>query len=211
MKRILYICLALVGVVVLFVVACNLAVVKTADSRMYTDVTAVPKNRVGLLLGTNPIGRTGNPNTFYVNRIQAALDLYRAGKVERFLISGDNSREEYDEPTWMKEDLMKAGVPDSVIYLDYAGFRTYDSMVRAKEVFGLNAFTIISQPFHNERAIYLATRKGMDVVGFNAQDTQFKRWKIRMTMREWLARTKAVLDVYTHKEPHFLGEPIEIK
>ena len=211
MKRILYICLALVAVVVLFVVACNLAVVKTADSRMYTDVTAVPKNRVGLLLGTNPIGRTGNPNTFYVNRIQAALDLYRAGKVERFLISGDNSREEYDEPTWMKEDLMKAGVPDSVIYLDYAGFRTYDSMVRAKEVFGLNAFTIISQPFHNERAIYLATRKGMDVVGFNAQDTQFKRWKIRMTMREWLARTKAVLDVYTHKEPHFLGEPIEIK
>ena len=211
MKRILYICLALVAVVVLFVVACNLAVVKTADSRMYTDVTAVPKNRVGLLLGTNPIGRTGNPNMFYVNRIQAALDLYRAGKVERFLISGDNSREEYDEPTWMKEDLMKAGVPDSVIYLDYAGFRTYDSMVRAKEVFGLNAFTIISQPFHNERAIYLATRKGMDVVGFNAQDTQFKRWKIRMTMREWLARTKAVLDVYTHKEPHFLGEPIEIK
>ena len=211
MKRILYICLALVAVVVLFVVACNLAVVKTADSRMYTDVTAVPKNRVGLLLGTNPIGRTGNPNTFYVNRIQAALDLYRAGKVERFLISGDNSREEYDEPTWMKEDLMKAGVPDSVIYLDYAGFRTYDSMVRAKEVFGLNAFTIISQPFHNERAIYLATRKGMDVVGFNAQDMQFRRWKIRMTMREWLARTKAVLDVYTHKEPHFLGEPIEIK
>ena len=197
--------------VVLFVVACNLAVVKTAESRMYTDVAAVPKNRVGLLLGTNPIGRTGNPNTFYVNRIQAALALYRAGKVERFLISGDNSREEYDEPTWMKEDLMKAGVPDSVIYLDYAGFRTYDSMVRAKEVFGLNAFTIISQPFHNERAIYLATRKGMDVVGFNAQDTQFKRWKIRMTMREWLARTKAVLDVYTHKEPHFLGEPIEIK
>jgi SanA protein len=211
MKRILYICLAVVAVVVLFVVACNLAVVKTADSRMYTDVSAVPKNRVGLLLGTNPIGRTGNPNTFYVNRIQAALDLYRAGKVERFLISGDNSREEYDEPTWMKEDLMKAGVPDSVIYLDYAGFRTYDSMVRAKEVFGLNAFTIISQPFHNERAIYLATRKGMDVVGFNAQDTQFRRWKIRMTMREWLARTKAVLDVYTHKEPHFLGEPIEIK
>ena len=197
--------------VVLFVVACNLAVVKTAESRMYTDVSAVPQNRVGLLLGTNPIGRTGNPNTFYVNRIQAALALYRAGKVERFLISGDNSREEYDEPTWMKEDLMKAGVPDSVIYLDYAGFRTYDSMVRAKEVFGLNAFTIISQPFHNERAIYLATRKGMDVVGFNAQDTQFRRWKIRMTMREWLARTKAVLDVYTHKEPHFLGEPIEIK
>ena len=211
MKRILYICLAAVAVVVLFVVACNLAVVKTAESRMYTDVSAVPQNRVGLLLGTNPIGRTGNPNTFYVNRIQAALALYRAGKVERFLISGDNSREEYDEPTWMKEDLMKAGVPDSVIYLDYAGFRTYDSMVRAKEVFGLNAFTIISQPFHNERAIYLATRKGMDVVGFNAQDTQFRRWKIRMTMREWLARTKAVLDVYTHKEPHFLGEPIEIK
>ncbi len=197
--------------VVLFVVACNLAVVKTAESRMYTDVAAVPQNRVGLLLGTNPIGRTGKPNTFYVNRIQAALALYRAGKVERFLISGDNSREEYDEPTWMKEDLIKAGVPDSVIYLDYAGFRTYDSMVRAKEVFGLNAFTIISQPFHNERAIYLATRKGMDVVGFNAQDTQFRRWKIRMTMREWLARTKAVLDVYTHKEPHFLGEPIEIK
>ena len=112
---------------------------------------------------------------------------------------------------YIQQDLLAAGIPDSVIYLDYAGFRTYDSMVRAKEVFGLTYFTIISQPFHNERALYIATRKGLDVVAFNAPDVQLHRWQIRMTVREWLARTKAVLDIYTGKQPHFLGEPITIE
>ena len=105
---------------------------------------------------------------------------------------------------------MKAGIPDSVIYLDYAGFRTFDSMVRAKLVFGLDKFTIISQPFHNERALYIAHHNDIDAIAFNAADVPVKFWQVRMMAREWLARTKAVIDVHTGKRPHFLGEPITI-
>lgn len=211
MKRLIYIFLALFVILTIGVIFCNRAVIKTAEDKMYDDVSAIPYNRVGVLLGTSPKGRTGNPNVFYIRRIEACVALYQAGKIDRILVSGDNSRTTYDEPTCIKEDLIAAGVPDSVIYLDYAGFRTYDSMVRAKEVFGLTSFTIISQPFHNERALYIATRKGLDVIAFNALDVQLRRWQIRMTVREWLARTKAVLDVYTHKQPHFLGELITIE
>ena len=211
MKRLLYIFLSLIAILTIGVIFCNRAVIKTAEDKMYDDVSAIPYNRVGLLLGTSPKGRSGNPNVFYIRRIEACVALYQAGKIDRILVSGDNSRTTYDEPTCIKEDLIAAGVPDSVIYLDYAGFRTYDSMVRAKEVFGLTSFTIISQPFHNERALYIATRKGLDVVAFNAPDVPLRRWQIRMTVREWLARTKAVMDVYTCKQPHFLGEPITIE
>ena len=211
MKRLIYIFLALFVILTIGVIFCNRAVIKTAEDKMYDDVAAIPYKRVGVLLGTSPKGRTGNPNVFYIRRIEACVALYKAGKIDRILVSGDNSRTTYDEPTCIKEDLVMAGIPDSVIFLDYAGFRTYDSMVRAKEVFGLTSFTIISQPFHNERALYIATRKGLDVVAFNARDVQLRRWQIRMSVREWLARTKAVLDVYTHKQPHFLGEPITIE
>ena len=211
MKHLIYIFLSLIAILAIGVIFCNRAVIKTAEDKMYDDVSAIPYNRVGVLLGTSPKGRTGNPNVFYIRRIEACVALYKAGKIDRILVSGDNSRTTYDEPTCIKEDLIAAGVPDSVIYLDYAGFRTYDSMVRAKEVFGVSSFTIISQPFHNERSLYIATRKGLDVIAFNAPDVQLRRWRIRMTVREWLARTKAVLDVYTHKQPHFLGEPITIE
>ena len=211
MKRLIYIFLSLIAILAIGVIFCNRAVIKTAEDKMYDDVLVIPYNRVGVLLGTSPKGRSGKPNVFYIRRVEACVALYKAGKIDRILVSGDNSRTTYDEPTCIKEDLIAAGVPDSVIYLDYAGFRTYDSMVRAKEVFGLSSFTIISQPFHNERALYIATRKGLDVLAFNALDVQLRRWQIRMTVREWLARTKAVMDVYTCKQPHFLGELITIE
>ena len=211
MKHLIYIFLSLIAILAIGVIFCNRAVIKTAEDKMYDDVLVIPYNRVGVLLGTSPKGRSGKPNVFYILRVEACVALYKAGKIDRILVSGDNSRTTYDEPTCIKEDLIVAGVPDSVIYLDYAGFRTYDSMVRAKDVFRLSSFTIISQPFHNERALYIATRKGLDVIAFNALDVQLRRWQIRMTVREWLARTKAVLDVYTCKQPHFLGEPMTIE
>lgn len=211
MKHLIYIFLSLIAILAIGVIFCNRAVIKTAEDKMYDDVSVIPYNRVGVLLGTSPKGRSGNPNVFYIRRVEACVALYQAGKIDRILVSGDNSRTTYDEPTCIKEDLIVAGVPDSVIYLDYAGFRTYDSMVRAKEVFGLSSFTIISQPFHNERALYIAIMKGLDVVAFNAPDVQVRHWQIRMTVREWLARTNAVLDIYTDKQPHFLGEAVEIE
>ena len=211
MKKTLYILSAIAAVIILVVIGCNRAVLKAGEGKIYDDVTAIPANRVGVLLGTSPVGRYGNANPFYTYRVNACVALYKAGKIERVLISGDNSREEYDEPTWTKNDLVQAGIPDSAIYLDYAGFRTLDSMVRAKEVFGLDRFTIISQRFHNERALYLTQCKGIDAVAFNAQEVILKRWQIRMTVREWLARTKAVIDITFGKQPHFLGERIEIQ
>ena len=131
MKRLIYIFLSLIAILAIGVIFCNRAVIKTAEDKMYDDVSAIPYNRVGVLLGTSPKGRSGKPNVFYIRRIEACVALYQAGKIERILVSGDNSRTTYDEPTCIKEDLIVAGVPDSVIYLDYAGFRTYDSMVRS--------------------------------------------------------------------------------
>ena len=211
MKKTLYILALIAILIILVVIGCNVVVLKAGEGRIYSDVESIPANRVGVLLGTSPIGRYGNANPFYTYRVNACVALYNAGKIERVLISGDNSRKEYDEPTWTKNDLIAAGIPDSAIYLDYAGFRTLDSMVRAKEVFGLDQFTIISQRFHNERALFLTQCKDIDAIAFNAQDVRLKRWQVRMTVREWLARTKAVLDICLSKQPHFLGEQIPIE
>ena len=150
-------------------------------------------------------------NYFYKHRIDAAVKLYQNGKIDRILISGDNSRKTYSEPDAMKADLMAAGIPDSAIYLDFAGFSTYDSMVRAKKVFGLSEFVVISQDFHNRRAVYIARQNGIDAIGFNVRNTIFRKWRIKMELREIMARVKAVGEVVMNKKPHFLGEPIEIK
>lgn len=214
MKHVTIFFVAIIVIVVLiitFVISCNVVVTNAAKGKMYCEVSNIPANRVGLVLGTNPIGRTGRPNSFYRYRIEACVALYQAGKIERILVSGDNSRKDYDEPTCIKNDLVAAGIPDNVIYLDYAGFRTLDSMVRAREIFGLNTFTVISQPFHNERALYLASCNGLDAIAFNARQAKSKRWQIRMTLREWFARTIAVIDIHTGRQPHFLGEKVVIE
>ena len=126
------------------------------------------------------------------------------------LVSGDNGTIYYNEPTTIQKDLVKAGIPKERIFLDYAGFRTLDSMVRAKEVFGLDSVTVISQEFHNERAIYLAERKNLIAIGFNAKDvSRSQGYKVRF--REYLARVKVFIDVVFNTQPKFYGEKIEIK
>jgi len=136
--------------------------------------------------------------------------LYKAGKISFIVVSGDNSRKTYDEPTQMKADLVLGGVPEEVIFLDYAGFRTWDSVVRIKEIFSQDDFTIISQRFHNERAIYLAQRHGINAVAFNAKDVN-KYYGLKTNIREKLARVKVFVDLLTNKKPRFLGEKIEIQ
>ena len=129
------------------------------------------------------------------------------GKV---LVSGDNSRNGYNEPEDMRQALVEAGIPDSCIVLDFAGFRTYDSMVRAKRVFGQDSLTVISQQWHNKRALYIANRVGVDAVAYNAADIDIRATKLRLAVREWLARTKMVFDLLFMHDPHFLGEQITI-
>ena len=211
MKRLIYILLALALAAIAAIIVCNVLVVRSAEGRMYDGVESIPYNKVGLVLGTSKYNRYGAINAFYVRRLNACVSLYRAGKIDHILISGDNSHKAYDEPTWMMQDLVAQGIPEETIHLDYAGFRTLDSMVRAKEVFGLNSFTVISQKFHNERALYITQRKGIDAIAFNAEDVPIRRWQIRMTVREWLARVNAVLDILITRQPHFLGEQIPIE
>ena len=171
----------------------------------YNDINSIPKNKVGLVLGASRLAASGNINQFYQHRVDATVALFKAGKIEYILVSGDNGSKEYDEPTDFKNDLIAKGIPADRIFLDYAGFRTLDSIVRAKEIFGQEAITIISQKFHNERAIYIAQHFNIDAVAYNAKDV-YKR-----PAREYLARAKASLDLLFNVEPKFLGDKIVIK
>ena len=210
-KRIVLLVLAVLAVAAIAVtIAANISVNRTAEGLCYNSTSKIPYHRVGLLLGTSRFGRRGNPNPYFDNRITACAELYHAGKISKVLVSGDNSRKGYNEPEDMKQALVEAGVADNDIVLDYAGFRTYDSMVRAKRVFGQDSLTVISQRFHNERALYIARRIGVVAVAYNADDINFRASKTRVTIREWLARTRMALDLLFMHDPHFLGEPIEI-
>ena len=180
---------------------------KTKHS-LYDNVNDIPKNKVGLLLGVNKYNYHGDVNLFYKYRLDAAVELYKAGKIEYILVSGDNSRKNYDEPTSFKNDLIAKGIPEDKIFLDFAGFRTLDSVVRAKDVYGQNSITIISQKFHNERAIYLANHFDIDAVGYNSKEVKNRK---RMVIREYLARSKATLDMIFNVQPKFLGEKITIQ
>ena len=199
--------LALFAVVA--IVVAEYAITNSAKEKTFDSVDVIPKNKVGLLLGTSKYVLNGRQNLFYVYRIQAAVALFNAQKIEYIIISGDNGRTEYDEPTDMKNDLMAKGVPEIAIYLDYAGFRTLDSVVRSKEIFGQDTITIISQQFHNQRAIYIATQKGMDAIGYNAKDVH-TLVSMRIAIREKLARVKTLLDVLLGVNPKYLGETIDI-
>ena len=199
-------------IALLIIVVISIGVVSTyhwmsfkTRHQVYDSVNAIPKNKVGLLLGTGKYAASGNINLFYKYRIDAVVKLYKAGKIEYILVSGDNSRKDYDEPTDFKKDLIAQGIPEDKIFLDYAGFRTLDSIVRAKEIFGQTSITIISQKFHNQRAIYIAKQYGIDAVGFNAKDVYNSHF------REYLARSKASLDLVFNVQPKFLGEKIVIK
>lgn len=189
----------------------NLAVSQRAKNKLFTEVADIPKNKVGLVLGTSKYLSSGRVNLYYRYRVEAAYDLYKNGKVDFLLISGDNGRKSYNEPEMFKEDLVKLGVPAQKIYLDYAGFRTLDSVVRSKAIFGQKQITIISQKFHNERAVFISGSKDIEAVGFNAKAVDLKYgWKTRL--REVLARTKMMLDLYLiHKSPKYLGEKIKIE
>lgn len=195
---------------VLSVLLINFLVVKSTEDYIFNDPKTVPFNKVGLLLGTSKRVSSGNTNLYYKYRIDAAVKLYQSEKVEYILVSGDNGTLNYDEPTTIKNDLIKRGIPTSKIFLDYAGFRTLDSVIRSRAVFGQKRITVISQQFHNERAIYIAKSKGIKAVGFNAQDVS-KRYGKKTMLRERFARVKMVLDLIFGKSPKFLGDKVKIE
>lgn len=201
-------CLILIPLVPILV--CNFAISNAANGKTFSQIEDVSKNKVGLVLGTAKKLVGGQPNPYYSHRISATIALYKAGKIEFVLVSGDNGTKYYNEPETIKKDLTAGGIPTEKIFLDYAGFRTLDSMVRAKEVFGLNRVTVISQKFHNERAIYLAEKKGLTAIGFNAYDVSGNSG-LKVHLREYLARVKVFIDLVFNTQPKFFGEKIKIE
>jgi SanA protein len=208
-KKVYWISITVFICIIAIIFFANYTVTHTTNGLVYNDCTDIPKKKVGLLLGTSKRLRNGNSNQYFSHRITAAVELYRAGKIEMLVISGDNSSKGYNEPEDMKQELLKQGIPESHIYLDYAGFRTFDSVIRMKQIFGQDSFIVISQEFHNRRAIYIAQAKGLHAIGYNAQDV-FAYNGFKTQLREKFARVKLFLDLWTGKVPKFLGEEIKI-
>jgi SanA protein len=180
-----------------------------AKGKIHQDIESVPSKDIALVLGTSKyIGRTLNP--YYTYRIKAAIALYQQNKVRGFLLSGDNAHRSYNEPWTMKRDLLEAGIPADRIFLDYAGFRTLDSIVRAKQIFNLNNFAIVTQTFHCDRALFIAQHYHANAICVGVPSPVPTSW-FNVRVREVFARLKAMLDLYIiNAQPKFLGpqEPI---
>lgn len=177
---------------------------------IYSDVAKMPKRHAGLLLGTSRYTTQGEVNLYYRYRLQAAADLLLSEKIKFIILSGDNSTVYYNEPNTMKRDLVKFGVPDSNLVQDFAGFRTLDSVVRSKKVFGQDSVVIISQRWHVERALFIARHRGIAAIGFCAKDVS-RNYGFKTRVREHFARIKLFVDLYIlNKQPKFLGEPVYI-
>lgn len=197
----------IVLVTVIALVVINMSISKQAEPDLYNTISKVPTKKAALVLGTAKYMVGGGKNYFYLYRIRAAAELFKAGKVKAIVVSGDNSTKYYNETSKMQKDLIKAGVPSQYITLDPLGVRTLDSVVRAEAIFDLKDYIIVSQKFHLERALFLAKAKGQKVLGFIAKDIPGTKAAYRMKAREYFARAKAFLDVYIlHTTPRFDGK-----
>jgi SanA protein len=205
------IALVLLGLAgVAFVGVTNWWMVRQGRGKIARGIATVPARDVAVVLGTSPTLR-GNPNQFFVGRMDTAAELYRTGKVKHLLVSGDNGSRGYDEPTAMRDALMKRGVPEGAITLDYAGFRTLDTMARAHAVFGLTQCTVVTDDFHLARSIYLARAHGIDAIGCSSPRIPWE-WSKKTRMREIASRTAAWLDVWVLRtKPRYYGPKVEIR
>lgn len=209
-KKIYRILIIISSVLLSFVVACNIWVIGSTKKLVYHSVESVPFNHVALVLGTSKYSRSGHSNLFFKYRMEASVELYRRGKVKHFILSGDNSLSYYNEPQDMRKALLAQGIPDSAITPDYAGFRTFDSVVRSKKIFKQDSITIITQEFHAYRALFISNYYGMKAIAFATEQVP-KGYSVMTHLREFLARSVAVIDLYIlGKQPKFLGEQIDI-
>jgi SanA protein len=202
--------LGLIGLAVALLLLGNLWVVQSAQPYVYSDINTLPANDVGLLLGTSPYSRKGKESVLFQHRINAAAALYKAGKIKHVLASGANPDNTYNEPRKMYYALVEAGVPPEAITLDFAGFRTLDSVIRAGAVFKLERYTVISQRFHLYRAVFIARHDGIPAIAYAPPEVSDKQRR-RIIAREMLARVNAILDTFLLKtRPRFLGDPVLI-
>ena len=202
--------IALLSVALYFIlITLDKSITENYTKKIYHDISQVPHKKAALVLGTAKYAM-GRENLFFNARIDAAVALYKAGKVDAIIVSGDNGRKTYDEPTDMRDDLIKRGIPEKYITLDYAGFSTLDSVVRASAIFDLDDFIIVSQRFHIERALYIADKKELQAIGYTAKDIE-GFWGEKVRKREILARFKAFLDLYIlQTQPKFYGKKVPV-
>lgn len=206
MRRLVRFLLGMALISILLVAWANVSAVWASRGRSFGEISKVPTLSVGLVFGTTD-RVNGRENLYFRYRIDAAVEVWNAGKLETLIVSGDNRSRFYNEPERMKEALVKRGIPAARIVCDYAGLRTFDSVVRAKEIFGVRSMLVISQRFQNERAIYIARANEIDAYGYNARDVNPKAG-LKTKIREVGARVKMWLDVnFLDTRPRHLGEP----
>ena len=185
--------------IAIVIAVCNILVVNNAKGRTFDNLSDVPTREIGLLLGTSPITPDGAHNYYFDNRMKAAADLYHAGKIRRILVSGGDytmtEKHGCDEPTAMRDSLVAHNVPDTCIIEHWQGWRTINSIEAVKNLYDFDSITIISQKYHNERALYQADHFGLDAVGYNAEPSPIKSSRIRNAIREYLARGKLFIDL----------------
>lgn len=194
---------------IIFIAWANYNIKKESESFISYDIADVPQAKVALLLGTGKTLNNGMPNAYFYNRIQAASELYKSGKIKYIIVSGDNSSKDYNEPEDMQIALIQNAIPRDKIIMDHAGFRTLDSVIRARDIFGQTKLIIISQKFHNERAVFLAKKNHMEAFGFNAADVN-KYAGIKTNIREYFAKAKVYWDLLFGVKPKFGGEKIMV-
>ncbi|SNR50342.1 vancomycin high temperature exclusion protein [Flavobacterium sp. ov086] len=198
-------CLVIIGLVA--VLSVNYYVTSSTKKYINYSLKKFPKNDVGIIFGAGING--DQPSKYLKDRLDAGISLYKAKRINKILLSGDNGRDEYDELTVMKNYCFRNGVDTTKIFVDYAGFDTYSTMYRAKHIFKIKKATLISQEYHLNRAIYIGQKLGIKSVGYSANNGEYHGYKY-VCFREYLSRFKSFFDVLRNREPRFLGNPIDI-
>jgi SanA protein len=207
--RRLRIALLAVAAPLILIAAANALVLLDARGEAKASVSAVPHAQAALVLGAQ-VKPDGTPSDMLADRVAAAADLYRAGKVDKLLLSGDHGRWAYDEVGTMRRELLARGIPARDLFTDHAGFDTWDSAQRARRVFGVESAIVVTQGFHMARALYAAHRAGMRATGFTADRRSYGSVMARLRVREALARVKVVADAVTGADPRLLGPRLPI-
>lgn len=198
--------LILIGIFIL-VFAINYFVIQTTKTSIFSQ-NKIQAMHTGIVLGAG-IRYDGTLSDILKDRADTAIELFQAGKIEKILVSGDNGTMEHNEVVPTQKYLISQGIPKNIIFLDYAGFDTYDSMYRAKHIFHVKSAIIITQNFHLARSVYLCQKMGIECVGTSADKHHYIKIA-QFTMREWISRVKAVWEILIKAKPKFLGEIIDI-
>ena len=208
-KRFVLVLVTLILVVGLFTLAINLYVRKSAQSHIISPEEAIEKDADCIIVLGAGVWAQGVPSPILSDRLERGIELYEMGAAPKLLMSGDHGTAEYDEVNVMKDFALDAGIPSEDVFMDHAGFSTYESMYRAAEIFGCKEIIVVTQQYHLYRAIYIADELGMTVWGVAAEPREYENQNYREA-REILARVKDFLMVIFRPEPTYLGEAIPI-